>query len=107
MSSAATPSRGKVIFAFGLVYLFWGSTYLGIGIAVEHIPPAVMCASRFLTAGIVMLAWCGLTGRRIRYSPREIANLAVVGILMLTGGNCTLSYAERIVPTGVAALLVG
>jgi drug/metabolite transporter (DMT)-like permease len=106
MSSAATPSRGKVILAFGLVYLFWGSTYLGIGIAVEHIPPAVMCASRFLTAGIVMLAWCGLTGRRIRYSFREIVHLAVVGILLLAGGNLILSYAERIVPTGLAALLV-
>jgi drug/metabolite transporter (DMT)-like permease len=106
MSSAATPSRWKIIVAFALVYVFWGSTYLGIGIAVEQIPPAVMCASRFLTAGVVMLAWCGLTGRRIRYSAREFANLAVVGILLLTGGNLTLSYAERIVPTGLAALLV-
>lgn len=106
MSSSAPPSRGKVVLAFGLVYLFWGSTYLGIGIAVEQIPPALMCATRFLTAGIVMLAWCGLTGRRIRYSPREFANLAVVGILLLTGGNLTLSYAEQIVPTGLAALLV-
>jgi len=106
MSSAAPPIRWKVIVAFALVYVFWGSTYLGIGIAVEQIPPGVMCASRFLTAGIVMLAWCGLTGRRIRYSPREFANLAVVGVLLLAGGNLTLSYAERVVPTGLAALLV-
>jgi hypothetical protein len=51
MSSASSPSRWKVIVAFGLVYVFWGSTYLGIGIAVEQIPPAVMCATRFLIAG--------------------------------------------------------
>ena len=96
----------QVILAFGLVYVFWGSTYLGIGIAVEHIPPGLMCATRFSVAGSVMLAWCALTGRRIRYSAREYAHLAAVGILLLTGGNLTLSYAERLVPTGLAALLV-
>jgi len=106
MSSAASPSRWKVILAFGLVYVFWGSTYLGIGIAVERIPPGLMCATRFSIAGVVMLAYCALTGRRIRFSARELANMAVIGILLLVGGNLTLSYAEKIVPTGLAALLV-
>jgi drug/metabolite transporter (DMT)-like permease len=106
MNPASSPTRWKVILAFGLVYVFWGSTYLGIGIAVEQIPPGVMCAARFSVAGVVMLAWCALTGRRLRYSPRELFHMAVVGILLLTGGNLTLSYAERIVPTGLAALLV-
>jgi drug/metabolite transporter (DMT)-like permease len=105
MSSAA-PSRWKVILAFGLVYVFWGSTYLGIGIAVEHIPPALMCAVRFSIAGILMLAYCALTGRRIRFSARQLGHLAAVGILLLMGGNLTLSYAEQIVPTGLAALLI-
>jgi drug/metabolite transporter (DMT)-like permease len=105
--NAATPAaRWKIIVAFGLVYLFWGSTYLGIGIAVEQITPAVMCATRFLIAGVSMLAYCALTGRRIRFSPRELAHLATVGILLLMGGNLTLSYAEQIVPTGLAALLI-
>jgi drug/metabolite transporter (DMT)-like permease len=104
--STAPASRWKIIVAFGLVYVFWGSTYLGIGIAVEHIPPAVMCAARFLVAGTVMLAYCALTGRRIRFSARQLSHLAAVGILLLMGGNLTLSYAERIVPTGLAALLV-
>ena len=102
----ASPSRWKVIIAFGLVYVFWGSTYLGIGIAVERIPPAVMCAARFSTAGAVMLAYCALTGRRIRFSARQFGHLAAVGILLLMCGNLTLCYAERIVPTGLAALLV-
>src|SRR5450755_4518497 len=106
MSNAMSPSRWKVILAFGLVYVFWGSTYLGIGIAVEQIPPAVMCAVRFLIAGTVMLAYCALTGRRIRFSARQLWHLAAVGILLLMGGNLTLSYAEQIVPTGLAALLV-
>jgi drug/metabolite transporter (DMT)-like permease len=106
MSTAASASRWKIILAFGLVYVFWGSTYLGIGIAVEQIPPGVMCATRFLIAGTVMLAYCALTGRRIRFSALQLARFAAVGILLLTGGNLTLSYAELIVPTGLAALLI-
>jgi len=106
MSSVTYPSRWKVIVAFGLVYVFWGSTYLGIGIAVEQIPPGVVCAVRFLVAGAVMLAYCALTGRRIRFSARQLGHLAAVGILLLMGGNLTLSYAEQIVPTGLAALLI-
>src|SRR5512147_2184875 len=104
--SAASPMRWRVIVAFALVYVFWGSTYLGIGIAVEHIPPGLMCATRFSIAGVVMLAYCALTGRRIRYSAPELFHMAVVGLLLLMGGNLTLSYAERVVPTGLSALLI-
>jgi drug/metabolite transporter (DMT)-like permease len=93
-------------FNFGLVYLFWGSTYLGIGIAVEHIPPALMCATRFTAAGVIMLAYCLVAGKNIRYSARELLQLAIVGNLLLMGGNLTLSYAERYVPTGLSALLI-
>jgi len=100
------PSRWKIILAFGLVYVFWGSTYLGIGIAVERIPPALMCAVRFSIAGVVMLAYCALSGHRVRFSARQLGHLAIVGILLLMGGNLTLSYAEQIVPTGLSALLV-
>src|SRR5580698_9314192 len=106
MTSPTPANRWKIIFAFALVYIFWGSTYLGIGIAVEQIPPGIMCATRFLIAGTVMLAYCALTGRRIRFSARQLGHLAAVGILLLMGGNLTLSYAERIVPTGLAALLI-
>ena len=95
-----------VILAFGLVYLFWSSTYLGIDIAVQTIPPALMCGVRFSIAGTVMLAVCAATGRRILYSPRQIALAAVVGLLLLMGGNLTLSYAELAVPSGLAALII-
>src|ERR1700726_2550780 len=106
MSQAQRPSRWMVILAFGLVYLFWGSTYLGIDIAVETIPPALMCAVRFSIAGVIMLAVCAATGRRILYSPRQIALAAVVGLLLLMGGNLTLSYAELAVSSGLAALII-
>ena len=106
MDSTASPTRWQVVLAFALVYIFWGSTYLGIGIAVEHIPPGLMCGVRFLTAGVFMLAYCGMTGRKIRYPANELGHMAAVGILLLMGGNLTLSYAERVVPTGLSALLV-
>ena len=106
MTKSAVPSRWKVILAFGLVYLFWGSTYLAIAIAVELIPPALMCATRFLIAGILMLLYCALSGRQVWFSARQLWHMAVVGTLLLMGGNLTLSYAEKVVPTGLSALLI-
>ena len=106
MTEAQRQHRVLVVVAFGLVYLFWGSTYLGIRIAVEQIPPALMCATRFSIAGVLMLAYCGLTGRTIRYSRIQLWHMAVVGTLLLMGGNLTLSYAEQVVPSGLAALVV-
>jgi drug/metabolite transporter (DMT)-like permease len=95
-----------VVLAFGLVYLFWGATYLAIDIAVQDVPPALMCGVRFSIAGVVMLAVCAATGRQVRYSARQIALAAVVGILLLMGGNLTLSWAELSVPSGLAALII-
>ncbi len=106
MSNTQSPSRFAVILAFGLVYLFWGSTYLAIDIAVQNIPPALMCGVRFSIAGVAMLAVCAATGRRIWYSARQIALAAVVGLLLLMGGNLTLAWAELSVPSGLAALII-
>jgi drug/metabolite transporter (DMT)-like permease len=106
MSKTHTPSRFAVILAFGLVYLFWGSTYLAIDIAVQTIPPALMCGVRFSIAGVVMLVVCTLTGRKVWYSARQIALASVVGLLLLMGGNLTLSWAELSVPSGLAALII-
>jgi drug/metabolite transporter (DMT)-like permease len=106
MDSAQRPRRWMVILAFGLVYLFWGSTYLGIDIAVETIPPALMCGVRFSIAGTIMLAVCAATGRKIVYSPKQLALAAIVGLLLLMGGNLTLSYAELSVSSGLAALII-
>lgn len=106
MNSPPRASRFSVIVAFGLVYLFWGSTYGAIDIAVEHIPPALMCGIRFLIAGVFMLAFCGLRGRRILYNGRQLGEMALVGILLLMGGNLTLSYAETHIASGLAALIV-
>jgi len=106
VTSVQRPSRFAVIFAFGLVYFFWGSTYLAIDIAVEKIPPALMCGLRFLIAGVFMLAFCAFRGRKVLYNAKQLGQMAAVGVLLLMGGNLTLSYAETHIASGLAALIV-
>lgn len=106
MTESQRQQRFAIFLAFGLVYFFWGSTYLAIDIAVEKIPPALMCGIRFLIAGVFMLAFCGLRGRKVGYNLRQLGQMAVIGILLLVGGNLTLSYAETHIPSGLAALIV-
>lgn len=106
MTEAQRKFRLQVIVAFALVYVLWGSTYLGIRIAVEHIPPALMGALRFIIAGTLMLAWCLGTGRSIRINRQELLHLSVIGVLLLTTGNVILGWAETYIPTGLAALII-
>jgi drug/metabolite transporter (DMT)-like permease len=98
--------RWRVISAFALLYFFWGSTYLGIGVAVKYVPPYVMTGVRFLIAGVVMLAYCALSGRRVRVSGWQLLRLALIGFLLLTLANTLLAWAEETLPTGLAALIV-
>jgi drug/metabolite transporter (DMT)-like permease len=110
MAGSASPGsehRLKVVVAFGLVYVFWGSTYLAIGMtSAAGIPPFVMCAMRFLIAGPLMLAACAVFRRSVRISRREALRLAMIGGLLLVGGNGGLAWAEQYVPTGFAALII-
>jgi drug/metabolite transporter (DMT)-like permease len=106
MTHAERQHRFRVALAFGLVYLLWGSTYLAIRIVVEHIPPTVMGASRYLLAGLPMLGWCALRGRSLRLSLRDFWRVLAIGVLLLTGGNVVLAWAEQYVPSGLAALIV-
>ena len=106
MTRAQSQHRFAVITAFALVYFFWGSTYLGIDIAVEHIPPALMCGIRFTIAGVFMLAFCGLRGRKVRYRPSQLAQMAVVGLLLLLGGNLTLGYGQTHFLSGLPDLII-
>lgn len=106
MTSAERQFRFHVALAFGLVYVFWGSTYLGIRVAVEHIGPELMTGIRFPIAGIIMLAACGLTGRRVAITGREFVHQGIIGVLLLSISNVTLAWAELYVRTGLASLIV-
>ena len=52
-----TPPKWLVVTAFAAVYLLWGSTYLGIRLAIESIPPMLMAGARFFTAGVILYGW--------------------------------------------------
>ena len=103
--TAARPSRLAVLAAFAIVYLVWGSTYLGIRFAIETLPPFVMAGLRFLSAGAMLYAGCALRGAK-RPSARQWRSALVVGVLLLVSGNGLLTWAEKTVPSGIAALIV-
>ncbi len=98
----------RVWIALGTVYVIWGSTYLGIELTGETIPPLFAVGVRFLAAALLML---GFTAWRrgthvLRVGRRELASCAVIGAL-LPGSNAVLFVAERHVPIGLSALIIG
>ena len=105
MRELRRASRGRVLLAFAAVYVVWGSTYLAIRIGIETIPPLLMAAVRFLVAGALLYGVSRLRGAP-RPARREWRGAAIVGVLLLLGGNGAVVLAERTVPSGVAALLV-
>ena len=105
------------------VWVVWGSTYLAIRVADRTIPPFPMAGVRYLTAGVLLYpaAWLGRRRgphsgsqpespaeprARARGSLAQWAGMAVVGTMLLAFGNGGVSYAERTLPSGLAALLV-
>ncbi|MGK4579132.1 EamA family transporter [Kitasatospora sp. HPMI-4] len=99
---------GMAWLALAVVYIVWGSTYLGIRIAVETLPPLLSAAARFITAGamlIAVLAWRRGTAA-LYVTPRQLASAALIGLLLLTGGNGLAFLAETQLPSGLTALLV-
>ena len=96
---------GRVLIAFAAIYVLWGSTYLAIRFAVETLPPFLMAGTRHLIAGLLLYAWNRLRGEaRPKASDWRLA--AVIGGLLLLGGNGLVSWAEQRVPSGLAALIV-
>lgn len=100
------PSSGAIWAGMLSIYIVWGSTYLAIMFAVDTIPPFLMAGVRWLIAGLIMYVW-----RRLAGDPHPKAihwrSAAVVGLLLVTGGNGLVSWAEQVVPSGITALLVG
>lgn len=91
--------------AFAAVYVLWGSTYLAMRVAIETLPPFVMTALRFLVAGLILLAWTLWRERPPRPGARSWGWAALTGGLLFVLGNGGVVFAERTVPSGVAALL--
>jgi drug/metabolite transporter (DMT)-like permease len=101
----ATPSRASLLLAFAALYLIWGSTYLAIRIVVASVPPFVGASLRFGVAGGGLYLFLRLRGAP-RPAPRNWVAAAIVGALLLGGGNGLVCWAEQWVPSGETALIV-
>jgi drug/metabolite transporter (DMT)-like permease len=100
------PARTRRAYlAWVAVCLIWGTTYLGIRIALETIPPLLMAAMRWIVAGGLLILVLKLRGVRMPQRP-EWPALAVLGILLLGFGNGAVVWAEQTVPSGLTAVLV-
>jgi len=101
---AVTP---KVWLALGVVYVVWGSTYLGIDLAVRTIPPFLMASMRFLVAGPLLYAWATRRGdRNDRPTVRHWLSAALVAAPMLAVGNAAVGWAEQTLDIGTASLII-
>lgn len=91
-----------------VLYIVWGSTYLGMKLAIDSVPPTVMGVLRFIPAGLLLctgvIAWH--RGRIPRPSLRELRDAAIVGTMLLLGGTGLVAWGQQTIPTGIAALLI-
>lgn len=92
-----------------VLYVVWGSTYLGIKVAVETVPPFVMGFLRFVPAGLLLAGAIAVRHRGSVRRPtlREIRDTSIVGGFLLLGGMGLVAWGEQTVPSGIAALLIG
>ncbi|MEU4509205.1 EamA family transporter [Nonomuraea wenchangensis] len=107
-NAADTPRPLMVWGALAIVYVVWGSTYLGIKIAIETMPPMLSGSLRFVVAALLLGAFLLVKNGAapFRMTGRQLAGAALVGLLLLTGGNGMVAVAEQHISTGLAALLV-
>lgn len=101
-----TPrERRLAYFAWIAVCLIWGTTYLGIRVALESMPPALMGGLRWTIAGTLLAVYVRLRGEKLP-PPSRWGSIMLLGFLLLGLGNGGVVFAEQWVPSGLAAVLV-
>jgi len=103
---SSTGKSSRVLLAFASVYLFWGSTYLAIKVAGQHLPVPVVSGTRCLVSTVLIAGLCLLTRRGLRVPQGEAWKLALIGLLFMSGNNMLLTWGETMVPSGFASLIV-
>lgn len=96
----------KLLAAFAIVYVVWGSTYLAIRIGVHEAPPALFAGLRFLIAGPLMMAYAFWRGARLPAAGRDWLLIALTALMMLVGANGLVTWSEQWVESNQAALIV-
>jgi len=97
--------KTRIWIALFALYIVWGSTYLGMRIAIETIPPFVHGAIRFFISGVILFVWQRFAGQPMP-TARQWISCAIIGNLLLVGGNGMVSWAEQTIPSGIAALII-
>lgn len=98
------PGHSRVAYlALAAVCLFWGTTYLGIRIALESLPPLHLIAIRYIISGGTLLVAAVVTGVTLPRG-RELLLSALCGVICIGVGNGFLAIAEEYIPSGLAAL---
>jgi drug/metabolite transporter (DMT)-like permease len=101
------PVSSRVWLGLAVVYVVWGSTYLGIDLAIRTIPPFMMAAVRFLIAGGLLYAWAVRRGdHRDRPTARQWVSAFLIAAPMLAVGNAAVGWAEQTIDTGTASLII-
>ena len=95
----------KMMAAFLAIYVLWGSTYLAIKVVVQTAPPLSAAGVRFVLAGTIVYCWARLRGAP-KPSSKQCVNLGLLGLLMFVPGYAALFWAERLIPSGLAAVLI-
>jgi drug/metabolite transporter (DMT)-like permease len=95
----------KPYLALAAVCLFWGTTYLGIRMALETFPPMILVSARYIVSGSIMTAFALARGLHVPRG-RDLAVACFSGLLVLGVGNGALVYAETAIPSGIAGLIV-
>jgi drug/metabolite transporter (DMT)-like permease len=109
MTDAQAPPRRRLLPLLSLlvIWVVWGSTYLAIRIVVREMPPLAAAGTRFFCAGTIMGLVALAVDRRHGWpAPRQWLDYALIGVLLLSVGNSLVMWAERTVPSGIAALIV-
>src|ERR1700675_1948452 len=105
MKATARPSRWKVLLAFAIIYLVWGSTFLAIRVGVREVPPFLLAAMRFTVAGLVLYGWM-LARREPSPSGRQGVSVGILAVLIFVIDYGLVFWAEVRVPSGLAAVML-
>lgn len=105
MEAEARPPTWKILLAFSMIYFVWGSTFLAIRVGVREVPPFLLAAFRFFTAGVVLYAWLRLRGTAAPNRREWVAASALGALIFVLDYGC-LFWAEQRVPSGVTAVVL-
>lgn len=97
--------KPKLILALGLVYILWGSTYLGVKIVTEVLPPFFLSVIRFIFAGSIMLA-IGFAVEKEKPTRKQWINASIIGVLLIGMGNSSVALSLKYMPSGLVALFI-